>query len=79
VKYARAAPDRPVYAQTRKAGLTAARATSNRRFPTAGTKSDTAKQYLEKWLSLVAASRLSRAKPEEKELLLHWSDVVEYQ
>jgi aminoglycoside phosphotransferase (APT) family kinase protein len=42
-------------------------------------KSDTAKQYVEKWLSLVAASQLSRAKPEEKEFLLHWADVVEYE
>ncbi|MDR2176473.1 MAG: phosphotransferase, partial [Treponema sp.] len=28
-------------------------------------KSDTAKQYVEKWLSLVSASRLPRARPEE--------------
>jgi len=41
-------------------------------------KSDTARQYVEKWLSIVAASQLPKAKPEEKELLLHWANVVEY-
>ncbi|MDR0524979.1 MAG: phosphotransferase [Spirochaetaceae bacterium] len=42
-------------------------------------KSDTAKQYVEKWLSIVAASQLPKAKPEEKELLSHWANVAEYQ
>ena len=42
-------------------------------------KSDTAKQYVEKWLSIVAASQLPKAKPEEKEFLLHWANVVEYE
>jgi tRNA A-37 threonylcarbamoyl transferase component Bud32 len=42
-------------------------------------KSDTAKQYVEKWLSIVAASRLLKARPEEKEFLLDWADVVEYE
>jgi len=41
-------------------------------------KSDTARQYVDKWLSIVAASRLHKAKPEEKELLMHWANVVEY-
>jgi aminoglycoside phosphotransferase (APT) family kinase protein len=41
-------------------------------------KSGTAKQYVEKWLSIVAASQLPRAKPGEKEFLLHWANVVEY-
>jgi len=42
-------------------------------------KSDTAKQYVEKWLSIVAASQLPKARPEEKEFLLHWANVAEYQ
>ncbi|GHV69325.1 aminoglycoside phosphotransferase [Spirochaetia bacterium] len=42
-------------------------------------KSGTEKQYVEKWLSIVAASQLPRAKPEEKEFLLHWANVVEYE
>jgi tRNA A-37 threonylcarbamoyl transferase component Bud32 len=42
-------------------------------------KNDTAKQYVEKWLSIVAASRLPKARPEEKEFLLHWANVAEYQ
>jgi len=41
-------------------------------------KSDTAKQYVEKWLSIIAAAQLPKAKPEEKEFLLHWANVVEY-
>jgi len=41
-------------------------------------KSDTARQQVEKWLSILTASRLNKAKPEEKEFLLHWANVVEY-
>jgi aminoglycoside phosphotransferase (APT) family kinase protein len=41
-------------------------------------KSGTSKQYVEKWLSIVAASQLPKAKAEERELLLHWANVVEY-
>ena len=42
-------------------------------------KSDTAKQYVQRWLPIVAASRLTRGIPEEKEILEKWLDVVEYQ
>ncbi|GHU25319.1 aminoglycoside phosphotransferase [Spirochaetia bacterium] len=42
-------------------------------------KSDTAKQYVQKWISIISASRLVKAKPEEKEFLLHWANVVEYE
>jgi RIO-like serine/threonine protein kinase len=42
-------------------------------------KNDTAKQYVEKWLSIVAASRLPKARLEEREFLLHWANVAEYQ
>ena len=41
-------------------------------------KSDTPKRYVQKWLSIVAASHLSRARAEEKEFLLNWASVVEY-
>jgi RIO-like serine/threonine protein kinase len=41
-------------------------------------KSDTAIQYVEKWLSIVAASQLPKAKPEDKNLLQSWANVVEY-
>jgi len=41
-------------------------------------KSGTEKRYVDKWLSIVAASQLHKAKPEEKELLLKWANVVEY-
>jgi len=42
-------------------------------------KSDTPKQLVQKWLSIVAASRLPNARNEEKEFLLSWANVVEYQ
>jgi len=42
-------------------------------------KSDTAKQYVQKWLSIVSASQLVKGKAEEKEFLLHWANVVEYE
>ncbi|NLB78158.1 MAG: phosphotransferase [Clostridiaceae bacterium] len=42
-------------------------------------KSDTPKQYVQKWLPIVAASQSVKGKPEEKEFLLHWVDVVEYE
>ncbi|MDE7301512.1 MAG: phosphotransferase [Clostridia bacterium] len=42
-------------------------------------KSDTAKQYVQKWIPIVAASRLTKAKPEEDEFLRGWINVVDYQ
>jgi aminoglycoside phosphotransferase (APT) family kinase protein len=42
-------------------------------------KSDTAKQYVEKWISIVSASQLVKAKPQERELLLHWTNVTDYE
>lgn len=41
--------------------------------------SDTAKQYVQRWIPITAASRLGKAIPEEKELLEKWLDVVEYE
>ncbi|MDE5667736.1 MAG: phosphotransferase [Clostridia bacterium] len=42
-------------------------------------KSDTAIQYVQRWIPIVAASRLSKAKAEEADLLHSWIDVVEYE
>ncbi len=42
-------------------------------------KSDTAKQYIQKWLPIVAASQSVKGKPEERQFLLGWVDVVEYE
>ena len=42
-------------------------------------KSDTARQYVEKWLPIVAASQSVKGKPEEKEFLAKWVNVVEYE
>lgn len=42
-------------------------------------KSDTAKQYVQKWISIVAASQLVKGKEVEREFLLHWIDVVDYE
>lgn len=42
-------------------------------------KTKTAKSYVQMWLPIVAAARLSKNIEEEKELLNKWIDVVEYQ
>lgn len=41
-------------------------------------KSDTAKQYVEKWLPIVAASQSVKGNEDERQFLLSWTDVVEY-
>lgn len=42
-------------------------------------KNDTARQYVQKWIPIVAASQSVKGKSEERELLLKWVDVVDYQ
>ena len=42
-------------------------------------KSDTAKQYIQKWIPIVAAEQSVMKNPEERELLLKWVDVLEFQ
>ena len=42
-------------------------------------KSDTAKQYVQKWIPIVAAAQALKGTPEERELALKWADVVEYE
>ena len=42
-------------------------------------KSDTAKQYIQKWLPIVAASQSVKGKEKEREFLLSWVNVVDYE
>jgi len=42
-------------------------------------KSDTAKQYVQKWIPIVAASQSVKGKPEEREFLLHWANIMDYE
>lgn len=42
-------------------------------------KSDTAIQYVQRWIPIVAASRLCKAPESEKEFLHSWIDVVDYE
>lgn len=42
-------------------------------------KSDTAKQYIQKWLPIVAASQSVKGNPKEREFLLSWVNVVDYE
>ncbi|MBE6765487.1 MAG: phosphotransferase [Clostridia bacterium] len=42
-------------------------------------KTDTALQYVQKWFPIVAASQSVKGHPEERELLLKWADVVDYE
>ena len=43
------------------------------------TKSDTAIQYVQKWLPIVAAEQLTKQNPDELPLLTKWISVAEYQ
>ena len=42
-------------------------------------KSDTARQYVEKWMPIVAASQSVKGNEKEREFLLSWVDVVDYE
>ena len=42
-------------------------------------KSDTAKQYVQKWMPIVAASQSVKGNEEEREFLLSWTNVVDYE
>ncbi len=42
-------------------------------------KSDTARQYVQKWLPIVAASQLTKDNELEKEFLMRWVDVVDFE
>ena len=41
-------------------------------------KSGTEKQYVQQWMPIVAASQSVKGKPEEREFLMSWINVVEY-
>ncbi|MBE6824250.1 MAG: DUF1679 domain-containing protein [Ruminococcaceae bacterium] len=42
-------------------------------------KSNTAKQYVQKWMPIVAASQSVKGNEQEREFLLSWCDVVDYE
>lgn len=42
-------------------------------------ESDTAKQYVQKWMPIVAASQSVKEKEKEREFLLNWVNVVDYE
>ena len=42
-------------------------------------KSDTAKQYVQKWMPIVAASQTLKGNEKEREFLHSWVDVVDYE
>ncbi len=42
-------------------------------------KSNTAKQYVQKWMPIVAASQSVKGNEKERQFLLSWVDVVEYE
>ena len=42
-------------------------------------KSDTAKQYVQKWLPIAAAAQLTKEVEEEKEFLTRWIDIIDFQ
>lgn len=42
-------------------------------------KSDTPRQYVQQWLPIVAAAQLTKDNELEKEFLMKWIDIIEYQ
>lgn len=42
-------------------------------------KSDTAKQYVQKWLPIAAAAQLTKGIEEEKDFLMRWIDIIDFQ
>lgn len=42
-------------------------------------KADIAKQYVQQWMPIVAASQSVKSKPDEREFLLSWVNVVDYE
>ena len=42
-------------------------------------KSDTAKQYVQKWMPIVAASQSVKGNEKEREFLMSWTSVVDYE
>jgi Ser/Thr protein kinase RdoA (MazF antagonist) len=42
-------------------------------------KSSTAREYVLKWLAIVAASQLVKGRPEQRQLLTRWTNVVHYE
>ena len=42
-------------------------------------KSDTARQYVQKWMPIVAASQSVKGNEQEREFLLSWANVVDYE
>ena len=42
-------------------------------------KTNTKKDYVTSWVPIVAAARLTKNNPAEKELLEKWIDIVEFQ
>jgi len=42
-------------------------------------KSDTARQYVQKWMPIVAASQSVKGNAEERDFLLSWANVMDYE
>jgi hypothetical protein len=42
-------------------------------------KSNTEKRYVQKWMPIVAASQSVKGRPEEREFLHSWTNVVDYE
>ncbi len=52
---------------------------ANKYLDTFCSKSDTAKQYVQKWMPIVAASQSVKGNEKEREFLLSWVNVVDYE
>jgi len=42
-------------------------------------KTEIEKQYIKRWIPIVAAAHISKANEEEKKFLMNWIDVIDFQ
>lgn len=52
---------------------------ANRYLDLFSAKTEIEKQYIQRWIPIVAAAHLSKAREEEKQFLMNWIDVIDFQ
>lgn len=52
---------------------------ANRYLDLFSAKTEIEKQYIQRWIPIVAAAHLSKAREEEKQFLMNWIDIIDFQ
>lgn len=52
---------------------------ANRYLDLFSAKTEIEKQYIQRWIPIVAATHLSKAREEEKQFLMNWIDIIDFQ